>query len=275
MSYLENFHHQILGEANENKLVFLHGLMGSAANWRAITPSFVEDFQILTFDQRGHGRSFQPDGPYTPEAYAEDLLRILDELQWGPIYLVGHSMGGRNALNFAFRYPERVVKLVIEDIGPSIQQANADKIAHLLSLVPTPFKNKTEAREFFQSGQFEAQLPNNPNAKALGQYFYSNIHEKADGTADWRFSKSAIMESVKAGHIKDRWSEVAQLKVPTLVIRGEHSEDLPKSDYERYSRENSLIQTVEITNSGHWVHFDQRERFVECLKGFFSGTGTN
>tara|TARA_B100000749_G_scaffold279661_1_gene273030 strand:+ start:14088 stop:14903 length:816 start_codon:yes stop_codon:yes gene_type:complete len=271
MGHLENFHHQIIESDSDKKLVFLHGLMGSGSNWRAITPSFKDLFTILTFDQRGHGRSFQPADGYTPENYADDLKAILDELGWDKVHLVGHSMGGRNALNFAARFPDKVEKLVIEDIGPSIQKENAEKIAHLLSLVPTPFANKGAAREFFQSGKFEAQLPHNPNAKALGQYFYSNIRETDEGTADWRFSKPAIMASVHAGHERDRWQDVRNLKCPTLVMRGEFSQDLNKDDFQRYPRENERISTVEIAQSGHWVHFDQREAFIAELHRFFIG----
>ena len=110
---IEQFHHQISGNPSGNKLVFLHGLMGSMTNWRRITPAFENDYQILTYDQRGHGRSFHPQHGYKPTDFAGDLKAILDELGWYNIHLVGHSMGGRNALEFAYLFPRRADKLVI------------------------------------------------------------------------------------------------------------------------------------------------------------------
>lgn len=119
MGYLENFNYSITGQGNEApKLVFLHGVMGFGLNWRTITKVFDPYFRCLVYDQRGHGRSFHPESGYAPEDYANDLEQILEELSWNKISLVGHSMGGRNALEFAHRFSARVEKLVIEDIGP-------------------------------------------------------------------------------------------------------------------------------------------------------------
>ena len=113
MSFLNHFNYQLLGDPQAPKLVFLHGLMGSAANWRKITTAFTEKYHILLYDQRGHGRSFQPSSGYKPEDYASDLQQILKELGWEKIFLVGHSLGGRNALNFAFKNPKNLTCLGI------------------------------------------------------------------------------------------------------------------------------------------------------------------
>ena len=114
----ERFHYDILGLNSEKKLVFLHGLMGRGLNWRKITPHFEKEYQILIFDQRGHGKSFHPPKGYAPEDYAQDLEDILEELGWKEVYLVGHSMGARNAMSFSAKFTHRVKKLVVEDIGP-------------------------------------------------------------------------------------------------------------------------------------------------------------
>src|SRR6185437_2661695 len=106
-------YHQIAGNPEGHKLVFLHGLMGSLANWRRITPAFENDYEILTLDQRGHGRSFQPATGYEPSDFAADLAACLDELGWTRSHLVGHSMGGRNALEFASLFPQRTASLVV------------------------------------------------------------------------------------------------------------------------------------------------------------------
>ncbi len=269
MSYLENFHYQVLGLEGGPKLVFLHGLLGAGNNWRKVTSSLKDHYRILIFDQRGHGRSFQPESGYAPEDYAEDLHRILNDLQWTSINLVGHSMGGRNALAFASLYPEKLISLVIEDIGPTSGQDSVDKIERLLALVPVPFLDRHQAKSFFEN-EFPRRLMGGKKAVTLANYFYTNIAEQPDGTFSWRFSLSGVLQSLTEGRTRDRWDQVKALKCPTLWVRGEHSEDLPRDVFEQVLQTNPEVQGMEVKDSGHWVHFDQVEEFTRILKNFLS-----
>jgi pimeloyl-ACP methyl ester carboxylesterase len=270
MSFLENFHYQISGPPDGDKLVFLHGLMGYAQNWRKIVQSFEDKYEILVYDQRGHGRSFQPLTGYSPDDYAEDLYLILEELRWQKCFLVGHSMGGRNALNFAHRFPNKVEKLVIEDIGPENDTAGLKRYTKLLEMIPTPFVSKLRAKEFFLN-DFIHLSKNGEKPQMLGQYLYSNIIEMPDGTADWRFSKNAILSSLNEGRLKNQWLEFESLKMPTLVIRGANSRDLKSEVYAEMLKRNTVVKGVEIANAGHWVHYDQPQAFVEVLREFLYG----
>ncbi len=269
MQYLDQFHYQTLGNLRGTKLVFLHGLLGSAANWRKVTSALEADYHILVFDQRGHGQSFQPETGYSPENYADDLEKILDELGWERVLLVGHSMGGRNALNFASRWPQRVKALVIEDIGPDAAEEGMARIEKLLSLVPTPFPTRPAAKKFLLE-EYPKLIPWNSDPATLAQFFYSNITETDDGKADWRFSKPGVLESLHAGRTKERWDELRALKMPTLVIRGARSKDLSRAVYERMLKENPRLRGVEIPDVGHWIHSEATDAFVAELKKFFA-----
>lgn len=275
MKYLDRFHYQISGNPQGHKLVFLHGLMGSAANWLRIVPAFQAEFHILTFDQRGHGRSFHPADGYHPRDYAQDLKHILEELGWNSSALVGHSMGGRNALEFALHFSQRVKVLVLEDIGPESNYAAIERIQKLLAAVPTPFRSRAEAKDFFEN-QYPQKIAFYPQAEVVSRFFLSNIETKPDGTLDWRFAKEAIMKSMREGRNEDRWDAFANLKIPVLVVRGEKSEDLPRPVFERMLAVLSGVRGEEILGAGHWVHFDQSEAFIRVLKRFFHETlGTN
>ncbi len=269
MPYSDNFNYQILGQATAPKLVFLHGLMGSGANWRRITPEFTNSFEILTFDQRGHGRSFQPDTGYSPEDYAGDLKKLLDELGWQKVSLVGHSMGGRNALVFADLYPKYVDKLLIEDIGPDLNHQAGEKIKALINLVPVPFESRKVARDFFQ-GKFLELAKDNPNAQVLSQYFYTNMAENEHKQSDWRFSKVGVFASLHEGRAVERWRELKELKIPTLIVRGENSGELFQGVYEDMLECNNNINGVVVANSGHWVHAEQPIEFIKILKNFLT-----
>jgi esterase len=269
MPYLDNFNYQILGEGAAPKLVFLHGLMGSGTNWRKITPGFVGDFQILLFDQRGHGRSFQPLSGYSPEDYASDIKKIVDELGWNKFHLVGHSMGGRNALVFADLHPQYIDKLVIEDIGPDLNHESGEKIKRLIDLVPVPFPSRSVARDFFQTTFLEL-IKNHSDSRVLSQYFYTNIAETANKQADWRFSKAGVFASLNEGRTVERWKELQNLIVPTLLIRGEHSKELYPEVYNNMLLANDNITGIVVPGAGHWVHAEKPLEFINILRKFLT-----
>ena len=256
---LKDFYHVIEGNPAGPKLVFLHGLLGFAANWRSISKHFEATHHIFAFDQRGHGKSVKPPEGYLPQDFADDLLALLDELGWDRVQLVGHSMGARNAINFAARFPTRVAKLVIEDIGPESDPQGAKYFEELFRKIPTPFSGRREAKDFLllEFGNL-----------TLGHFLYTNIEEKPDGTYDWRFSKDAMLKTVREGRMQDRWFDWRNLKMPILVVRGETSSDLKPDIFKRMLAENGNARGVEIQGAGHWVHFEKPQEFVDALKGF-------
>lgn len=241
--------------------------MGFSSNWMKIISQLEETECCLSYDQRGHGRSKKPTEGYSPQDYAADLNIITDSLGWSKFNLVGHSMGGRNALMFASLYPHKVDHLVIEDIGPDSVETAHIYYENLLNLVPTPFDSRESARNFFEN-VFPVKAQTRENPKVLAQFFYANLTETPLGKLDWRFSKSAIIESVKRGRAEDYWTILKKLSVPTLILRGENSLDLSHSCFKEMISCNSKIQGVEIPNAGHWIHIDQPQLFTDVLKDF-------
>lgn len=270
MSGLEKFHYVVTGPERGPKLVFLHGVMGFSANWRRIAKAFEDRFQVLVYDQRGHGRSFHPPpGTYQPSHYAADLAMILDEVGWSEINLVGHSMGGRVAVEFASHHPDRLTRLVIEDIGPTMQESGSSLILRLLDAVPVPFVSKREAKVWFDT-EFMEKFVAERQKEGLAAYLYANLIENEAKEAVWRFSEIGVRESVAAGRAGDQWDAVSALKMPTLLVRGEYSRDLPREVFDRVLLENPSIEGVEICGAGHWVHSDQPEVFIRVLERFFA-----
>ena len=270
MSYLNNFYHQFYGPEDGRKWVFVHGLMGYGQNWRRIIADIEKTERCLAFDQRGHGRSFQPASGYGPEDYADDIKMIVDELGWDKFILVGHSMGGRNVLNFASRFPDYLSHLVVEDIGPESAPQAHEYYEYLLNLEPVPFATREDAKRFFFE-DFVKNAKTRENVQVMANFFYSNMAEQPNGTINWRFAKNGIVESVRAGREDERWHEVEGLKVPTLWVRGENSKEFSRESFERVLASNSMIKGVEIPGAGHWVHSDQAEAFGAAIKAFVGG----
>jgi pimeloyl-ACP methyl ester carboxylesterase len=261
-------HYQIIGEDTSPKLIFLHGIMGQGRNWQSIAKNFSKNFQCLLLDQRGHGKSSHPESGYELKNYAQDLLDVLDELDWrSPIYLVGHSMGGRVALHFANENPERVEKLVIVDIGPTSDWASMQGIIEKVNFVPTPFVSRKKAREFFDN-EFMAKY----QSKMLTEFFYSNLTERND-QYDWTFSKQGVIQTLENSRSKDHWGEFRSLSMPTLLIRGGVSTDLPKEDFDKVVANNENIQGREVPGAGHWVHAEKPREVIRFLREFFNIAG--
>ena len=259
--------------------------MGYALNWRRVAKAFENRYEVLAYDSRGHGRSAHADlkknpDAFSPEALAEDLHKILADLGWSNVNLVGHSMGGRVAYTFAAKYPELVNSLVIEDIGPDMSPTSASTATRVLENVPVPFADKRAAKEWFDT-QFPVVFSDTKNALALGAWLYANITDDPAVTgaqgeerpATWRFQVEGVRGAVESGRSHERWAEIESLKTPTLVVRGELSKDLPRDVFEKMlkvggSRGGGSVEGVEIPGAGHWVHSEKLEEFNAALAAF-------
>ena len=266
--YLDHFYTQITGASDAPKLVFLHGVMGFALNFRRIARAFENEYQVLLYDQRGHGRSFQPESGYAPTDYADDLRKILTDLGWEKIRLVGHSMGGRAAYSFASHYPGMVTQLVIEDIGPSLSKDTGSLVIRMLDAIPTPFTSKAVAKEWFDT-KFLEIFGDEHDPKGLAAYLYSNLKENENKEAVWRFSANGIRQSIAEGRNAVSWDEIRGLQMPTLLMHGELSNDLSHETYQRILSENPRIEGVEFPATGHWIHSEKPDLFIEALREFF------
>ena len=116
-------------EGEPQTLVFLHGLHGHLQWWRWYQMAyFAQHFRVIALDQRGHGRSFKPAGPYSIEVMADDLFYLLRLLDIEQVHLCGASMGGMVSLQFALAYPERIRSLVLVDSYPYTPKVIQDAI---------------------------------------------------------------------------------------------------------------------------------------------------
>ncbi len=270
MDISQQINYQISGEAQGKKVVFLHGIMGSLSNWSRIKGVFESDYQVLVLDQRGHGHSFHAPTPYTLENYAEDLRQLLDVLSWPQINLIGHSMGGRVALVFADKYPQRLDRLVIEDVSPALMSTATMRIRTWVDSVPVPFPTRAAAKSFL-FGPFLQQFATVAEGTAMAHFFFMNIIETENRGVTWRFDVAGIHQTLVEGLRTDRWREWQNLKMPTLLVRGGRSQDLTPVDFQKMQEQNPAVEAVEVPDAGHWVHFDQPEAFKRIVRSFVAG----
>jgi pimeloyl-ACP methyl ester carboxylesterase len=255
------------GSADAVPVVLLHGLRAYAQTWEALATTLGDGFCCHALDQRGRGLSDWADSSsYRTESYVSDLEDLVAHLALERFVLVGHSLGGTNALEYARQNPGRLLALVIEDIGPgsSTTGDGAARIRREMSETPHQFVDWNAARAFWRrsrSGLSEAGL--------ASRLAYS-MKETAEGIT-WRHDQQGIAEARLSIAPTDLWPAVRALDCPTLFIRGGRSDFLPLAMLAAVKDVNPHIRTVEIADASHYVHDDQSEAFNSVVVGYLGG----
>lgn len=248
-------------------IVFIHGLLGWGLNWSPIIKYFESEFHILTYDQRGHGRSVHSKTPYTTENYAQDLKEILDYLDIKFVHLVGHSMGARTAQAFSVMYPGRTLSLTLEDMGPQPEVESTLSTQQMILNVPVPFASKEEMDSFFES-KFKVKTASEDTQKqVMANFLKANLLRQENGKISWRFHLDGILQTLDEG-LKPRWTEFRSVSVPTLILKGQNSKHLTDETFQL------MIQTLPhaeghiVSDVGHWIHYQTPEVFSQYVLKF-------
>lgn len=159
------------GSASAWPIVMLHGIRGYGETFAALAQALQPEHRVIALDQRGRGASdWDPLRHYDTNTYVADLAALVDTLGLAQFDLLGHSMGGINAIVYAARHPDRVRRLVIEDAGPGAFESSpgASRIRQELQTTPTRFDSWAAALEFMRAlrptvtEEARAQRPDRP-----------------------------------------------------------------------------------------------------------------
>jgi len=238
-------------------LVILHGLFGSSMNWNSIGKKLSENYSVYLLDQRNHGKSFHSDD-FNYEILSNDLNEFMIENQIEQAHLLGHSMGGKASLQFAFDYPEKVKSLAIVDIGlKKFRFQDSELLQAMIELDLNIVKSRKEIDE-----QLKDKIPE----FALRQFIMQNIHRSKEGSFDWRMNLSVLANNIKeVGAEIDAKGVFAQ---PTLFIRGSKSDYILDEDMIELKKYFENVSFETIKDAGHWVHFDNPNDFLSLVEEF-------
>jgi len=239
-------------------LIILHGLFGMLDNWQGLAKQFGQFFETHILDQRNHGKSFHS-AEHSYELMCEDLLYYLDENTINKIYLVGHSMGGKTAMLFACKYPERVEKLVIVDISPKYYPPHHQEI--LAGLHEVEIANLNSRKEA------DAILKKHFSEIGIRQFLLKNLFWKTANDLAFKFNLKVLSKEIQ--NIGEALFEDAEFLNPTLFISGGDSNYINKEDIELIEYHFPDSEIIEIENAGHWVHAENPRLFFEKVSQFF------
>ncbi len=253
------------GNEGAPDMVLVHGLRGHRHSWDDFSSLVCKDFHVMALDQRGRGESdWAPDGDYSTDAYVADLAGFSEALGLSKFTLVGHSMGGRNSMTFGGKFPEKLDKLVVVDVGPESDPRGGARIAREIINVP----------EEFDSFETVVEYMNKQNRFASDRVMRRRLtyatKELPNGKIGWRYDL-AIREARRQGISspqEDLWPALSRITCPTLVVRGAETDLLTLEVAQRMIETFAHGQLVEIPNAGHMVFEDNPDDFNAAVTRF-------
>ncbi|MBA4150725.1 MAG: alpha/beta fold hydrolase [Verrucomicrobia bacterium] len=238
-------------------LIILHGLLGSSDNWQILSKRFAEHYQVFALDLRNHGASPHSDRFDYP-SMADDLREFMDAQQIAEAIVLGHSMGGKTAMQFAADNPDRVRKLVVADIAPKAYPPHHTEILDALWTLDLPqFEDRTETDQ-----ALAADIPQAP----LRSFLLKSVTRDETGEFTWKINLRTIREQY--GNITVALDIRTPFVKPTLFIRGAKSDYILPGDEEAIRSSFPAAEFVVIEGAGHWLHAEKPQEFFSAVMEF-------
>ena len=258
-------HYLDWGTTGKQPILLLHGLRGHAHSWDDFSAALCQDHHVLALDQRGRGDSdWASDGDYSVDAYVADLAGFCDDQKLDSFILVGHSMGGRNAMEFATRYPDKIQKLVVADVGPTNDPRGVQRIYNEIKEVPEEFDSFEAVMESVSKGNKYA------SDRVMRRRMQYAVRELPGGKYGWRYDLQ-IREQRRLGTVPplpDLWPDLVKITSPTLIVRAAESDLLSRDIADRMIKELPDAALVEIPRAGHMLFEDNPDDFLAAVQNF-------
>ena len=263
----QRVHYLEWGRAGATPIVCVHGYTSSAQAFNALARHVQDRCHLLVPDVRGHGESaWSPAGAYQYRDQVGDLSAFVDALGLGRFTLVGTSMGGIIAMAYAAEHPDRLERLVVNDIGPDAE-AGSQRITQTVGSRPDSFATLDEAMAYRrQVSPITAGRPQEDQRElALGV-----LRQRADGGWVWKMDPVYIRQRVEHGPPPRPalWPVLRHLPCPTLVVWGTDSDVLSEAQARRMVDTLPKGELAAVPGVGHAptlvepVALDALERFL-------------
>ena len=257
----------VVRSGNGAPILLLHGFTGSVDTWTPLSALLDERFTTLAVDLPGHGLSGAPADParFSLIRFADDLALVLDTFGIQRVAVVGYSMGGRAALQFALHHPARVAALVLESTSPGIadSQERAGRVASDMALADTierdgiaAFVDQWERLPLWAS---QTSLPEEAHVRLRAQ----RLANQPRGLANSLRGAGAGVEP----SVQDRLTEC---RVPALLVAGSLD-----GKYVAFARlmetQMARARSAIVNGSGHAVHLERPAEFASLVEQFLDG----
>ncbi|MFN4082178.1 MAG: alpha/beta fold hydrolase [Bacteroidia bacterium] len=251
-----NFKHY--GENGES-LIILHGFLGTLDNWHTLSTKFSQHFNVYNIDQRNHGKSFHTQS-HTIAEMVEDLLWFINQNNLKKVNIIGHSMGGKVAMQFSLSHANLVQKLIVADIAPRQYPKGHDDVFNAIFAVKlNEIKSRKDAEEMM--------LPYLPDF-GVRQFILKNLERKEDGTFTWKMNLEVLQKDYS--EILKEVTTENPFMGEVLFLKGGNSRYLQEKDLPQIFKlfPNAKVQT--IAEAGHWLHAEKPDEFYRAVIDFLN-----
>lgn len=245
-------------EGEGRPFIIMHGFLGMSDNWKTLGTQFAsEGYQVHMLDLRNHGRSFHSD-EFNYDVMVQDVYEYCLENNLGTVDMLGHSMGGKVAMFFAVKYPEKVDRLIVADIGPKYYRPHHQDI--LAGLNAVDFSQKPERSEV------EQILKKYVEDFGTRQFLMKSLYWKEPGQLAFRFNLEVFNKQIE--NIGEALSEDAIYDKLTLFIKGGNSNYIKDEDIDNIKHHFPKAKIEVIENAGHWLHAENPKDFYQKTISF-------
>ena len=240
-------------------LLLVAGLASDVSSWQTVLPVLSEHFRVIIVDNRGIGRSVPQNAPVSVDLMADDCAALIDHLGYGPVYVLGHSMGGFTALNLAARYPEKVRKLVIAASGEKSSSRNT----LLFSDLADRYGKGDDPAGFF---------------RMVFYWIFSPAFFEDEGTVkgavefalSYPFPQAPVSfrNQVNAIAAFDGRGLAASISAPALVLAGTEDLLFSASAGRALAQNLSRGKYLAVEGAAHSIHAEKPKEFTEAVISF-------
>jgi pimeloyl-ACP methyl ester carboxylesterase len=258
----DGLHTTSLGERG-SRVVFCHGLFGQGKNWTTVAKSLAGDHRVLLVDMPHHGRSAWRD--------RFDYLEMADEVAGllsadDPVALVGHSMGGKAAMVLALRHPELVERLCVVDVSPVAYPERGQFAGYIRAM------RALDLGSLERRSDADAALAEAVPEPTVRSFLLQNLRRDGDRW-EWQPNLEVLGRDLAelGGWPEERLAGIPAYDGPVLWVAGETSAYVQEEYVAAMDRWFPRNRRVTVKGSGHWVHSEQPQVFVEVLRRFLAG----
>ena len=235
--------------------LILHGLFGSSDNWYSFSKQISNKFQVHLIDLRNHGRSFQSENMHN-DIMSEDVNYYIKHNNLNNILLMGHSLGGRVAMQLASKFGFCLDKLIIVDIcNKEYSLEGVNNIINMLdNLDLSCFKSRQEIYNILYDFSKDDKM---------SQFLVKNLYRNNDNKFIFRFDLNSIKKNISSfGELQENQI----INSESFFIKGEKSNYIKKEDFFIIKKQFPKSKIIEIQNAYHWPHVDNPDAFLKEIK---------
>lgn len=266
-------HYAVWGDDGKPPLLLIHGGMDHCRNWDYVAERLQARYKIYAPDLRGHGDSgWAIGGMYSIPEFTLDIATLANMIP-GKLTVIGHSLGGAIALQYAGTVPDRIHKLVsIEGWGPPLvehQPAHKRMMQWIEQMHDIEKRNPKRYPTIEEATKRMLDVNAFLTPEMARHLTVHGANTNEDGTFTWKFDNYVRIRSPYEFNLDDAMVIWSQISAPTQLIKGAESWAV---DPEKTGRADVIRdhESVIIEKAGHWVHHDQFEVFMQHVERFLA-----